>query len=137
MSAAESGVESMQPAHAGTAKAADGSFTITSRRLEHGILIALTGDVDLSTASIVEDEVRRAEESEDLIVLDLDHVSFMDSSGIRMIVGAHRRLRARDGTLRLANVPAQVRRLFELAGILEHLEIADPEDGQEDPLYAV
>lgn len=126
----------MQPPQSDTANAT-GGFTITSRRLEPGILIALTGDVDLATASIVEAELRRAEESQDAIVLDLEQVSFMDSSGIRVIVAADQRLHGRGGTLRIARVPPHVRRLFELAGILDHLEIAEPPGETGEHLYPV
>ncbi len=110
---------------AGAAERAGGnaSFGISSHRFEHGIVIKPTGEVDLGTASIVEDELRRAEESEDLIVLDLGGISFMDSTGVRMVVAADRRLRERGGALRLTNLPRQVEKLFRLVGIADHLTI--------------
>jgi anti-anti-sigma factor len=88
-------------------------------------VIELTGDVDLATAAIAEEELRRAESSEELIVLDLQAVSFMDSTGIRMVIAADQRLRNRGGTLRIVRVPHQVHKLFELVGITEHLTIDD------------
>jgi anti-sigma B factor antagonist len=108
----------------------EGGFSISSRRLEHGITLALTGEVDLSSAPIVEDELLRAESSESLIVLDLEHVSFMDSTGIRTIITADKRLRDRGASLRIVHVPRQVRRLFDLVGISGHLEISEaPHNG--------
>lgn len=112
---------------------ADGSFSISSRRLERGILVALTGDVDLATASVVEDELRRAEQSENLVVLDLSDVSFMDSTGLRTVISADRRLRERGATLELVRVPPHVGRLFELGGVIGHLRIADRRDPQSVP----
>jgi anti-anti-sigma factor len=109
--------------------AVDGSFSISSHRLEHGIVIELFGDVDLATAPIAEEELRRAESSEELIVLDLQSVSFMDSTGIRMVIGADQRLRERGGTLRIVRVPHQVHKLFELVGITDRLTI----DGSFEP----
>jgi anti-sigma B factor antagonist len=108
----------------------EGSFSISSRRLEHGIVIELTGDVDLATAEILEEELRRAESSEDLIVLDLQGVSFMDSTGIRMVIGADQRIRDRAGTLRVVRVPPQVHKLFELVGIIDRLTIGDSVDDE-------
>lgn len=105
----------------------EGSLSITSRRLEHGIHVALSGDVDLATGSVVDDELRRAEQSEDLIVLDLGEVSFMDSTGLRIVISAHQRLRERGASLKIEHVPPQVWRLFELVGVLEHLGIAHPD----------
>ena len=106
----------------------DGLFSITSSRLERGILVALCGDVDIATAAIVEDELRRAEQSEDLVVLDLSQVSFMDSTGLRMVISADQRLRERGAALRILNVPPQVAKLFELVGVAGHLAIEDRAD---------
>lgn len=114
----------MNPGEAQIAKA-DGSFTISSHRLEQGIVIAPAGDVDLATAPIVEDELRRAEQSDGVIVLDLGQVSFMDSTGLRVVITADQRARDRGASLRIAHVPPQVGRLFDLVGIAEHLEIVD------------
>jgi anti-anti-sigma factor len=104
---------------------AEGPFSITSRRLDHGIFVALSGDLDLASASVVDDELRRAEQSEDLVVLDLGAVSFMDSTGLRIIISAHKRLLERGASLKIEHVPPQVRRLFELVGVTEHLGVAD------------
>ena len=102
---------------------AAGSFSISSRRLEDGILVALSGEIDLKTAPVAEDELQRAEQSESRIVLDLAEVSFMDSTGLRMVIAADQRLRERGGSLRILHVAPQVSRLFELVGISEHLNI--------------
>jgi anti-anti-sigma factor len=107
----------------------EGAFSITSRRLEDGILIALSGDVDLATASIVDDEIRRAEQSENLVVLDLGEVTFMDSTGLRIVISAHQRLRERGASLQIQHLTPQVGRLFELVGVLDHLGIARGADG--------
>lgn len=111
-----------QPADAPTVNP-DGSFRVSSRRLDDGILVAPSGEIDLKTAAIVDDELQRAEQSESRIVLDLGEVSFMDSTGLRMVMSAHQRLYARGGSLRILNVGPQVTRLFELVGIIDHLEI--------------
>lgn len=109
---------------------ADGSFGVSSRRLERGILIALDGDLDLATATVVEDELRRAEHSEARVVIDLANVSFMDSTGIRMLISADRRLREQGGSLQIIHVPAHIQRLFELVGIARHLVIAEDVPGE-------
>jgi anti-sigma B factor antagonist len=111
----------------------EGRFSITSRRLEHGIALDLSGDVDLATAPIVEEELRRAAESEDRVVLNLQDVGFMDSTGIRVVISADQRLREQGASLRLVHVPAQVHRLFELVGVIDHLEIDDSLDGGPEP----
>ena len=51
------------------------------------------------------------------LTLDLGGVSFMDSSGIALLLGACRRLGELGGALRVVNVPAQSARVLRAAGI--------------------
>lgn len=106
----------------------DRAFSISSRRLDHGIALDLSGDIDMATAPMVEDELARAEQAEDLIVLNLEDVEFMDSTGIRTVIAADQRLRRRGASLRIVNVPEPVQKLLKLVGIFDHLEIDDPLD---------
>jgi anti-sigma B factor antagonist len=126
-------------APAGTSQP-EGTFAITSRRLADvdepllragqtaagGIVIELRGELDLATAPLVDDELGRAEASPELVVLDLRELSFMDSTGLRTVIGVERRLRACGGSLVIIQGSPQVRRLFELSGITAHFEVVDP-----------
>ena len=49
--------------------------------------------------------------------LDLSGVSFMDSSGIAVVIRAWRRMGELGGTMRLRSVPHQARRVLETAGL--------------------
>jgi len=51
------------------------------------------------------------------ILLDMQGVSFMDSSGIGMIIGRYKNAEKRGGKLALANMSDTVSRLFELSGL--------------------
>lgn len=51
------------------------------------------------------------------LVLDFSAVSFMDSSGIAVVVRARRRMDALGGTVMLQNVPPQPRKVFEASGV--------------------
>ena len=52
-----------------------------------------------------------------ILVLDFEGVSFMDSSGIGLIMGRHRMMCACGGTLRVENAPPRVQQMMELAGL--------------------
>ena len=117
----------------------EGTFTISCRRLEDaetgalhaagyagdGVVIALTGELDLATAPVAEQELMRAEASQDLIVLDLRGLTFIDSTGLRLMIAADRRARERHASFVIVEGPPQVRRLFDLSGIAGHLETID------------
>ena len=50
-------------------------------------------------------------------MLDLSGVTFMDSSGIAVLLRAQRQMGQHGGTLRAANIPAQARRVLDAAGV--------------------
>jgi len=51
------------------------------------------------------------------LVLDLGGITFMDSSGIALILRAQQRMQMMDGSMLVCNVPAQARRVLDAAGI--------------------
>ena len=51
------------------------------------------------------------------LYLNLSGVTFMDSSGIAVVLHLHRRMREVGGTLHLSHVPPQAKRVFDAAGI--------------------
>lgn len=51
------------------------------------------------------------------LTLDFSGVSFMDSSGIAVVLRAHRRMTALGGSLVVAGVPAQAKKVFDAAGV--------------------
>jgi anti-sigma B factor antagonist len=89
-------------------------------------VIALSGELDLAGAAALEDELGRLEPGPlDAIVLDLSGVTFMDSSGLRLIAVASQR--AQESGRRLALVPGgdQVMRVFEITRMRERLDFVD------------
>lgn len=98
---------------------------ILSHRLPDRIVIEVIGEVDLATAATLERELVSAEESHDVVALDLRQTSFMDSTGVHMLIAADRRLRERGGCLVVVQGPPQIRRLLELTHVAEHLVLVD------------
>jgi anti-sigma B factor antagonist len=103
----------------------NGDIELQSRPVQDGIVIAVRGEIDLATAGVIERELIHVEKSHDLVVLDLSETSFMDSTGIHMIVSASHRLRGHGARLVLVPGPPQIRRLLELTGVAEHVELTD------------
>ena len=78
------------------------------------------GALNLPSASDLERELKAAQAGDTGgIVIDLSQLEFIDSTGLRVLLIAW--LRSADGAPPLAfrNVQSQVRRLFEVAGVLE------------------
>ncbi len=83
--------------------------------------VVARGDIDIETAPLLAQEFDRLiDAGAILVVLDAGDVTFVDSSGIRVIVDAGNRLREQDGRLLIENVSAAMERILEVAGLIDH-----------------
>jgi len=104
----------------------------TETRVIGGVLVAhISGELDLNTAP----SFRRAVENEldanpgvENIVLILRDVTFIDSSGLGVILGRYKRLRSHGGRVIAAAPSPLVRRAFELSGLASIIPICETED---------
>ena len=104
-------------------------FDVRTTEEADGVRLALTGELDLATAPRVEEELEQAERARPgRIVLDLRGLTFIDSSGLRVIVAADARARAEGRRLTLVQGPEAVRRVFEITGLAGRLDIVDDDD---------
>ena len=90
-------------------------------------LIALSGELDLSGAAPLDEEIDRLVAADGVrrVVLDLRSLEFMDSSGLRMVALAERRLSAADRELVLVRGPEAVQRVFAITRMEDHLTFVD------------
>ena len=89
------------------------------------LTIALTGEIDHHRAREILKTVSEKidEYLPKLCILDFRDVTFMDSSGIAIVIHALRRVRELGGTLRLQNVPDQSAKVLRAAGVQKLTEI--------------
>ena len=86
-------------------------------------VFVLRGELDPHTAPSLRTEIDRVFESGRVnLVLDLSGLSFIDSSGLRVIISAHKDAAERDGYLVLRSPSQTTRRLLDITGLLEHIE---------------
>ena len=98
-------------------------ITVSSR--DSALTIALSGEIDHHGAremmAQLEDAI--AERAPARLVLDLSGVTFMDSSGIAVVLRAKRRMEALSGTLVVVNIPRQASRVLETAGLGRYVDL--------------
>lgn len=115
-----------------TTSTARESFSVRSVREGRLWRLTPTGELDIATAPILraEFEALQSEGDAERIVIDLTELSFMDCSGIRLL------LQMNDdcgpaGQLRVVNGSRPVQRVLDLTGVRSQLPIISPND---DPL---
>jgi anti-sigma B factor antagonist len=88
--------------------------------------VVLTGELDLSTIGSVEQELSRVEgERPAVVALDLSRLTFLDSSGLRVIVSADKRARRENRRFVVVRGPETVQRVFSITRLDEQLELVD------------
>jgi anti-anti-sigma factor len=83
--------------------------------------LVLVGEIDSYTAPSL---AKRLEREPKISVVDLARVSFIDSSGLRILVEAHRARIDTDASLTLRSPSAAVQRLLEISGLSSHLDVS-------------
>ncbi|MER6455964.1 STAS domain-containing protein [Streptomyces sp900105245] len=75
------------------------------------------GEIDHHTGDALRQALDIHATTQPRIVVDLQQVTFMDSSGINLLIAAHSARSAAGGWLRLAGAPAPVLRVLQLVGV--------------------
>lgn len=95
------------------------AFTYRVDRETDRVTVHLAGEVDLAAAPRVELAIDEALAGEEVIVvtIDLDGVTFLDSTGLRVLVAAHTRCAGEGRRLTLVNPSTSVSRILEITGL--------------------
>jgi len=79
----------------------------------------LHGDLDHHTAKYIRSKIDAAirENNTQKLIIDFANVSFMDSSGIGLVMGRYKIMKELSGEVVIANPPAYIRKVMQLAGL--------------------
>src|SRR5512147_1278973 len=87
-------------------------------------VVEADGEVDAHTAPMIREAVLKLlDEGHRHFVLDLGFVTFMDSMGLGATVAISKRVREREGSLRIASASSRILRIFDLTGMRESYAI--------------
>ncbi|MED4602351.1 anti-sigma F factor antagonist [Paenibacillus validus] len=105
------------------------SLQIELEHYRNALIVRLTGELDHHTADTVkarmEEAILRGHSAH--IILSLKNLTFMDSSGLGVILGRYKQITGRGGKMVVCDVNASVYRLFEMSGLFKILSIQENE----------
>jgi anti-sigma B factor antagonist len=99
-------------------------MNISVQTINRYTVISLDGILDASSATDLKSRIDKLEQ-EKFLVIDLDKVDFLDSSGLGALVGIARRLKTDDVVLKLAHLNERVRKVFEITQAFTLFDIYD------------
>jgi anti-sigma B factor antagonist len=104
-------------------------FVSERREVDDVVVVALSGELDLSTAPALRERLLAICDSGKSIVLDFRNVTFADSTTLGVLVATHKRLRDQHGRLTIANVDPSVRQVFAITSLDSFIPICDSREG--------
>jgi anti-sigma B factor antagonist len=95
-------------------------FDVSEETTDRYRVVTVTGEVDVATAPKLRDRLDGAiDGGTPLLVVDLSSVTFIDSTGLGVLIGAAKRVEDAGGILRLVIAEPRILKLFEITGLLD------------------
>ena len=91
------------------------------------LIISIFGELDHHSAEYIRQKVdgEIVKATTKNIIFDFLNVSFMDSSGIGVIIGRYKNIQKLNGKVAVTNINLQIKKIFEMSGLLKIIPVYD------------
>lgn len=91
------------------------------------LTVRLTEEIDQHCADKIRREIDNEIErySPRKVIFDFNNISFMDSSGIGMVLGRFKLIKMLDGNLELINLNKNMKRIFDMSGVSKIIKVSE------------
>ena len=104
-------------------------LTLATREVGETTVVAVGGEIDVYTAPKLRDKITELVGAGIYdIVIDLEAVEFLDSTGLGVIVGGLKKVRAHEGSLRLVCTQDRLLKIFRITGLAKVFDIHQSAD---------
>ncbi|MEH7303700.1 anti-sigma factor antagonist [Neobacillus drentensis] len=109
------------------------NITIDKQQRNEEVVVLVAGEIDAYTAPQLREELLSlAEAGNKVITVNLQDVTYLDSTGLGVFVGLFKQLKENGGELKLINLSERLRRLFQITGLSNVMNISStPEEGRQ------
>ncbi len=92
------------------------------------VIFDINGEIDLYNAPDIKKNIKeKMDQGKNNIIVNLDKVSYIDSSGIGVLISSLSQLKKVGGGLKIINVYASVKKVFELTKLTSFFDIYETE----------
>jgi len=93
-------------------------LSLETRQVDGLTLVAVGGEIDVYTAPKLRDKITElVNAGSTRLVVDLEKVDFLDSTGLGVLVGGLKKVRAADGTMSLICSQERLLKIFRITGL--------------------
>ncbi len=97
-------------------------MTVNIERNYELVILEISGRLDTATAPNLEKTINEFSEDTKEIVFDMSGVEYISSAGIRVLLGAYKKMNLIQGTMRIEKANEMVRDVFEMTGLSQMLD---------------
>ena len=97
-------------------------MTINVERDFELVTLEITGRLDTTTAPKLESVINELSEDTKELVFDMSGVEYISSAGIRVLLGAYKKINSSQGKFRIEKANDIVAEVFEMTGLSQMLE---------------
>ncbi|MDK2802003.1 MAG: anti-sigma factor antagonist [Oscillospiraceae bacterium] len=100
---------------------------IKIEKIDKHLIAYMDGDIDHHSAKDIREQIDLEIKNHlpSKLILDFKNVSFMDSSGIGLVMGRYKSMKSIDGGIQLKNLSSHISKVMKLAGIEKILKITN------------
>ena len=93
-------------------------LTLTNREVDGRTIVAVGGEIDVYTAPKLRDQISElVNAGKTNLIIDLEAVDFLDSTGLGVLVGGLKKVRAQDGSMSLICAQDRLLKIFRITGL--------------------
>jgi anti-sigma B factor antagonist len=92
-------------------------------------IVDLNGEIDVYTSPKVKDTIGELiDQGHYALVINLENVRYIDSTGLGVLIGGLKRVREHSGTVHLVCTNPQIKKIFDITGLAKIFGIYDSEE---------
>jgi len=98
-------------------------------RRKKSLIVRLKGELDHHTSIVFRQAVEKELEKEIIqnLIINMENLTFMDSSGIGVILGRYRQVKARGGKVIICGLGKHNQKILEMGGLLKLIPVSSDE----------
>ncbi|MFP5346865.1 MAG: STAS domain-containing protein [Actinomycetes bacterium] len=101
-------------------------LSVTSHEQGGRTVVEVGGEIDVYTAPVLRERLNDlVGDGHHHLIVDMEKVDFLDSTGLGVLVGGLKRVRSHDGSLRLVCTQEKILKVFRITGLTKVFPIHD------------
>jgi len=91
--------------------------------------INIEGEIDVYTSPKVKEALNDLiQKGHNNIIVNLEGVSYIDSTGLGVLIGALKRVKENNGDIKLVCTNLQIKKIFDITGLIKIFDLYDSEE---------